>query len=225
MPDNNQDNSQKNPGKKNYSIRKPSLKKTSKTIMSRKQKISSLKKLKNFKIGQKSKKPNVEISSATKEVNLLSDLQNKYESLRKKHEYLLAEYANYQKQTNKQIDNLKKYDGQFFIENLLNSVMDNFDKAMECELTDSSFQDFKTGIQMIYDRFKKVLKNAGVMEVESFGKPFDPAVHSAIGSASSDKVPPEHVLNVLKKAYMLHDKLIRSALVIVAEDPKQANKE
>ncbi len=225
MPNNNQDTSQKNSVKKNQHTRKSSLKKAAKTIMSRGQKIAALKKLKNFKISRKSEKSTGADPSISQEANLLADLKNQHDSLRKKYEYLSAEYANYQKQTNKQIDHLKKYDGQFFIENLLNSVIDDFDTAMEWNLTDKSLQDFKIGIQMIYDRFKKVLKNAGVIELESSGKPFDPAVHSAIGSASSDKVPPEHVLSVLKKAYMFHDKLIRPALVIVAEDPKQKKNE
>lgn len=195
----------------------------------RKKKISYLKRLKKAKWNKpasidadnKEKDSNIESQAA----NAKENWQQQYNDLYKKYTYLLAEYANYQKQTNKQIEILKKYDGQFFIEKLLNSVMDDFDKAMELELSDHSFQDFKKGIQMIYEKFKKSLNEVGIQELESYGQVFDPKVHSAIGTIESDKVPPDHIVNVLKKAYLFHDKLLRPALVMVAESSKQAKNE
>ena len=142
-----------------------------------------------------------------------------YHQLKDKHQYVLAEYANYIKQNTKQINELKKYDGQIFIKKLLASVMDDFDKAMECDITEKNLQTFKEGIQMIYKHLKQTLNAAGVRELECQNKPFDPALHTAIGATPSDTVPPDHIINVLKKAYYLHDKLIRPAMVIVAEKP------
>ncbi len=170
--------------------------------------------------GQKSEKNN---GGQLKSQNLegQKDWKKEYKSLENKYQYLMAEYANYRKQTTQQIADLKKYDGQFFIEDFINHVMDDFDQAMKWELTQKTVQDFKTGMEMIYNRFKKILKDSGVREQESQGKAFDPACHSAVSSTPSDEVPPDHILRVLKKVYRFHDKLIRPGLVIVASQPKK----
>ena len=141
----------------------------------------------------------------------------KWQNLNKKYEYLLAEYANYRKQTAKELLDLKKYDGRVLIEKLLNNVVDDFDQAMTYDLTDKNMPAFKEGIKMIYNRLKSTLEAHGVVTEESRGKAFDPALHSAIGVAPGGAIPPEHIVTVLKKVYWLHDKLIRQAVVIVAE--------
>ena len=148
-------------------------------------------------------------------------LEQQLKSLQDKYQYLLAEYANYKKQTAKEIAVLKKYEGRFFIENLLNSVMDDFDQAMKWQpaALKKEEADFKTGMQMIYNRLQKVLQEAGVKALKGEGEPFDSAFYSAVGSAPSPRIPADHILNVLKKAYFLHDKLIRPGVVMTAAPP------
>ena len=157
------------------------------------------------------------------------EFETLYTELKKRHEFLMAEYANYKRQTIKQQVLSKKYDGQLLIKSLLNNVIDDFDRAMNTELTEQTTETFKQGISLIYKNLKYLLKEFHIKEVPCLGKPFDPAVHSAISSVATDDVAPEHIVNVLKEAYFIHDKLLRPAEVIVSRqntsEVKNNNKE
>lgn len=149
-------------------------------------------------------------------------LKEQYKALNKKYQFLMAEYANYKKNSLKDLENFRKYEAQHFIQHLLSEVIDHFDRAMEQEINTQNAQDFKKGISMIYTNLKKLLEKKGVKEIDCKGKAFDPAFHCALDSAPSEQVPPEHILHVIKKAYLFHDKLIRPAEVIVArKQPKE----
>ena len=149
-----------------------------------------------------------------------------YTEMKKRYEFLLAEYSNYKKQTIKQQASLQKYEGKHFITNLLNQVMDDFDRAMNTESTVQTSENFKQGITLIYEKLKRLLKEFNIQEIPCKGKPFDPAIHSAISSIATKEIEPEHIVNVLKKAYLFHDKLLRPAEVIVSrKDIENTNKE
>ncbi|MDE0518971.1 MAG: nucleotide exchange factor GrpE [Bdellovibrionales bacterium] len=139
-----------------------------------------------------------------------------YEALNTKYHFLMAEYANYKKNNIKKLESLRKYEGQHLIQKILTAVIDDFDRAIEQELTEQNLLDFKKGITMIYNKLKQLLKEVGVKEVDCTGSSFDPAIHCAVDSVTSQEVPPEHIVHVIKKAYFFHDKLIRPAEVIVS---------
>jgi len=161
-------------------------------------------------------KPELKVDS--EEMNLKQqNLQQQYEALNKKYQFLIAEYSNYKKQQLKQTENFRKYEGQQFIQTLITNVIDSFDLAIKQDLTDQNINEFKKGISMIYESLKKTMENIGVTAKGSKGDLFDPSLHCALGSAPSEKVPPGHVLQVIKKAYLFHDRLIRPAEVIVSE--------
>ena len=149
-----------------------------------------------------------------------------YTEMKKRYEFLLAEYSNYKKQSLKQQALLQKYEGKHFITNLLNQVMDDFDRAMNTESTEQTNESFKQGITLIYEKLNRLLKEFNIQEIPCKGKPFDPVVHSAISSVATKEIEPEHIVNVLKKAYLFHDKLLRPAEVIVSrKDTENSNKE
>ena len=143
--------------------------------------------------------------------------QAQYETLNSKYQFLLAEYANYKKNNLKQMENLRKYEGQHLIQQLLTKVIDNFELALKQEINQQNIIEFKKGISMIYENLKNLLKEIGVKEIICKGQPFDPAVHCALDSAPSEEIPPEHIVHVIKKAYFFHDKLLRPAEVIVSK--------
>ncbi len=142
--------------------------------------------------------------------------KEQYEVLNKKYHFLMADYANYKKNCLKEMNNLRKYGGEHLIKQILSSVMDNFDRALEKKPNTQNIDDFQKGIVMIYENLKNLLQENGIKEMECQGKPFDPVFHYALDSAPSEEIPPEHILQVIKKAYFFHDKLIRPAEVIVA---------
>lgn len=145
--------------------------------------------------------------------------KEEYEKLNKKYHFLMAEYANYKKHSMKQLTDLRKYEGQSLIQKLIDSVIDDFDRAVTQNLTENNIEEFRKGILMIYEKFQNLLKEIGVKELACEGQAFDPALHYALDSAPSKDIPPEHIIKVLKKAYSLHDKLLRPAEVIVSKQP------
>ncbi|MDE0119433.1 MAG: nucleotide exchange factor GrpE [Bdellovibrionales bacterium] len=143
--------------------------------------------------------------------------KEEYAALNTKYHFLMAEYANYKKNNIKKLESIRKYEGQHLIYKILTSVIDDFDRAVEQELTEKNLLDFKKGITMIYNKLKQLLKEVGVKEIDCTGALFDPAIHCAVDSVVSKEVPPEHIIHVIKKAYFFHDKLIRPAEVIVSQ--------
>ncbi len=142
--------------------------------------------------------------------------KEQYEALNNKYLFLMAEYANYKKNSIKQMESLRKYEGQYLIHKLLTVVMDDFDRAMERELTEQNISDFKKGILMIYNNLKNTLQKLGVKEAGDKGELFDPNIHNALDAVSNKEIPPDHIVHIVKKAYFFHDKLIRPAEVIVS---------
>ena len=179
------------------------------------------------KMKKKQGSPSVSESSSTQEQKLEQDQWKKqYEDLNRKHQFLLAEYANYKRQNFKQMENFRKYEGQHLILSLVDKMMDPFDLALQQDLTEKNKESFKKGIQMIYDNMKSFLKEAGVRESTQKGEPFNPAFHNALDSVPTGDMPPDHILHIIKKAYFFHDKLIRPAEVIVSRQntvPTQEN--
>ena len=143
--------------------------------------------------------------------------KEEHEKLNKKYQFLMAEYANYKKHSIKQLADLRKYEGQSLIQKLIDSVVDDFDRAVEQTLIETNIEEFRKGILMIYEKFQNLLKEIGVKELTCEGQAFDPSLHYALDSTPSEDVPPEHIIKVLKKAYLFHDKLIRPAEVIVSK--------
>lgn len=161
-----------------------------------------------------------EASSSERQNESSENWKEEYEKLNKKYHFLMAEYANYKKHNMKQLTDLRKYEGQLLIQKLIHSVVDDFDRAVTQNLTESNIEEFRKGILMIYEKFQNLLKEIGVKEVACEGKAFDPAIHHALDSTPSEEIPPEHIIKVLKKAYSFHDKLIRPAEVIVSQRPQ-----
>lgn len=137
------------------------------------------------------------------------------EKLKNDYLYLLAEFDNYRKNAIKERSELSKYGAERFLREFL-AVYDNFERALATEVTAENVESFRQGICMIAGEIKALLQRFGVEEVKTEGQVFDPMVHEALGSEPRSDVEPGHVVRVLKKAYKMHDKLIRPAQVTVA---------
>jgi molecular chaperone GrpE len=95
-------------------------------------------------------------------------------------------------------------------------VLDNFERALEHETAGS---DFKTGVEMIYKQLADLLSRAGLKAIDPAGEPFDPTYHEAIARHVTTEVEPHLVVDVLQKGYLLHDRLLRPAMVRVSVAP------
>ncbi len=148
------------------------------------------------------------------------NLSPEEELARMKNEYLYlrAEFDNFRKHSIKERSELLKYGAERFARDLL-EVVDNFDRALEGELHSDNIESFKKGIDLTAQDLKKLLEKFGVKEVPTQGEVFDPSLHEALSSEETDSYPPGHICRTFKKAYKIHDKLLRPAQVVVAKEP------
>ncbi|MBP3310126.1 MAG: nucleotide exchange factor GrpE [Ruminococcus sp.] len=141
-----------------------------------------------------------------------SDLEDALNEANDKYLRLFAEYDNYRKRTAKEKTETYTNASMKCIENLL-PVIDSFERSMESECTD---ENFKNGMQMIFNQLKDFLAKMNVTEIESLGAEFDPNIHNAISQQDGTDYASNHICAVYQKGYKLGDKLIRPAMVVVA---------
>lgn len=139
------------------------------------------------------------------------------EKLQKDYLYLRADFDNYRKSVIKDRADLMKYGSERVFTELLD-VLDNFERALETKLTADTLENYKAGIALTASELRKVLQKFGVQEIECDGAPFDPNIHEALSSEETAERPAGHITRVFKKAYKLHDRVIRPAQVVVAKE-------
>ena len=147
------------------------------------------------------------------EVSAAESAEEQLEAERERYLRLYAEFDNFRKRTAK--EKLEAYGEATArcIEQLL-PVVDNFERAMEAPCSDAQYQ---SGMEMIFGQIRNFLEKLGVTEIEALGKEFDPNVHNAIKQGeATEEFPEGTVCEVFQKGYMLKDKMIRPAMVAVA---------
>ncbi|MFM1879060.1 MAG: hypothetical protein RLZZ241_1926 [Bacteroidota bacterium] len=128
---------------------------------------------------------------------------------------LFAEFENYKKRTGRERIELFKTAGQEVIAALL-PVLDDFDRALK-ELSKDETDDRFTGVKLIHNKFREVLKGKGLEDIEvKAGDGFDAEVHEAITQIPApDKKLVGKIVDVVEKGYTLGDKIIRHPKVVV----------
>lgn len=148
------------------------------------------------------------------------DLAAKLEKAEKDYMYLRADFDNFKKSAIKERSQLIKYGNERLLVDLL-GVLDNFEHALSIDLSADNLDSFRDGIELIKVELFNSLARYGLEKVDSKGKAFDPNVHEALSSEPTSEIEPGHISQVFKDAYKLHDRIIRPAQVVVAEEPKE----
>lgn len=130
-----------------------------------------------------------------------------------------AEFENYKRRTENEISSLFKYANEGLILELL-PVLDDFDRVNNSWNEKHDAETFKKGIELVYDKFNKVLKKQGLKEIDSKGKQFDVNKHEAIMQTPNAELEPNTIVDVAEKGYDLKDKVLRHAKVIVSSKPE-----
>ena len=125
----------------------------------------------------------------------------------------MAEYDNFRKRSQREKDALRA-DIIVNVTSKFLPVMDNLERALNADCTD---ENYKSGVKMIYDSFMETLKGLGVEEIESDGADFSPNLHQAVQKIQSEEVESGKVAQTFAKGYKIGDKVIRFAVVAVAE--------
>ena len=126
---------------------------------------------------------------------------------------LTAEYDNYRKRTAKEKDSIYQDAKADTVKEFL-AVYDNLERAVSAEGGEDS--PHKKGMEMIFGQYKEILKKLGVTEIEALGTPFDPEKHNAVMHIDDENLSENTVAAVFQAGFMLGDKVIRHAIVQVA---------
>lgn len=147
----------------------------------------------------------------------LDELQKKYDDIEDKYLRAEAEMANMTQRFKKEQEMLLKYEGQDLARDIL-PVIDNLNRALEIEVDNDASQQLKKGIEMVARDMEKALKNNNVTKIDSLGKVFDPTLHQAVKTVPVEEgQEPETIVQVFQDGYMLKDRVLRPAMVVVAQ--------
>ena len=133
---------------------------------------------------------------------------------------LLAEMDNLKKRLAKEKEDLHRFALEDLMKDLL-PVLDSFDKGFAALKNDTTLAQsaFATGMQLVAEQLQKILTGHGLQTVSSCGETFDPRVHQAIRREETADVESETVAAEFAKGYLLHDRLLRPAMVSVQVPP------
>lgn len=129
---------------------------------------------------------------------------------------MTADFQNYKRRVEKEKSEIYKNANERFACDLL-EVVDNFERAIEQDESRKADEQFLKGMGMILTQLQDVLKKNNVEEIDALGVEFDPKCHHAVAMETSDKYKKDCVTSVMQKGYKLKDKVIRPAMVKVAE--------
>ena len=126
---------------------------------------------------------------------------------------LAAEYDNFRKRTSKEKEESFSNAKATVFEEFL-PVLDNFDRALSATATE--LEDYKKGVEMTYEQFKNVFQKFDVETFGEAGDKFDPNFHNAVMHVDDDTLDENVIADVLQKGYKIGDKVLRPAMVKVA---------
>ncbi|MDD9324108.1 nucleotide exchange factor GrpE [Pediococcus acidilactici] len=126
-----------------------------------------------------------------------------------------AEIVNMRRRNEKEQASLLKYDGQKLAKAIL-PALDNLERALTVEAEHS--EQLLKGVEMVQKDLLKALKENNIAEIEADGQKFDPNLHQAVQTVpADDDHPADTVVKVFQKGYILKDRVLRPAMVVVAQ--------
>jgi molecular chaperone GrpE len=151
---------------------------------------------------------------------LAAELESKEKEAQETYDRLLrisAEFENYKKRTAREAEEFRKYANQALIKEML-SVVDNLELAIRSSKGKESPDDgLVEGLDMTHKEILRVFEKFKVTPIDATGQPFDPNFHEAVMQEETDDNPENMVINEFQKGYMIHDRLLRPAMVVVAK--------
>lgn len=147
----------------------------------------------------------------------LEAVKNDLAELQNKHIRLQAEFDNFRKRTLKEKMELTKSGGETVLMNII-PVIDDLERALVAFADVEDENPLKQGVLLIYNKFQEFLKQNGIKEIEAKEQDFDTDLHEALTKipAPTDELKGK-VVDVVQKGYMLHEKVIRFAKVVIGE--------
>ena len=127
----------------------------------------------------------------------------------------VAESENIRRRASRDVENAHKYANEKLLEDLL-PVLDSLEKALELPDQSDDAKAVLEGIEISLRMFRETLERGGVLIVDPLGEPFDPSKHEALAMVPNEEVEPNLVIEVVQKGYLLNERVVRAARVIVS---------
>jgi molecular chaperone GrpE len=128
-----------------------------------------------------------------------------------------ADLDNFRKRAQREKEDLVKFSNETILRELL-PVIDNLERALQHAAVDGE-KGLLQGVELTLGQFSKVLEKFNVVAIEPLGELFDSARHEAMGQIESAEQPQNTIVQLLQKGYLLNDRLLRPALVLIAKAP------
>ncbi len=155
-------------------------------------------------------------------VRQLAELERENQELKEKNDHLLrhvADMENFRKRLEKERADLREFANESLIKELL-PVVDNLELALEHGRRQDSDSALLEGIENVLKGFQQVITKFGVTPIQALGEKFDPAFHNAVMQQEDDSVADQTIIQELQKGYLLKNRLLRPAMVVVARKPQ-----
>ena len=131
---------------------------------------------------------------------------------------LAAEFDNYNRLTQRDQRDQVKFGNEQLLRELL-PVVDNLDRAIKSGKENPKHDSLTQGVELTFKQLLGVLSKFGVKPIDTIGRPFDPTTQQAMAQVESDSVPEQSVVEEFQKGYLLHDRILRAAMVSVSKGP------
>jgi molecular chaperone GrpE len=148
----------------------------------------------------------------------LTQKTDEVQSLQDKYLRLAAEFDNYKKLAQRERSEAFKFANENILRDLL-SIVDNLERAVRAARDTNAGDALMRGVELTLKQFTELLNKYGVQPVPTVGTQFDPARHQAVARVDMSDIPANQVIEEFQKGYLLHDRILRAAMVSVATPP------
>lgn len=160
---------------------------------------------------------NVEASELEQLKNLLAQKEAEVEKEKKEYLFLMAEFDNFRKRTLRERTDLVKTAAEKALKGIL-PIVDDFERGLDAIKDSTDAQVVKEGMELIYNKFVKYLADNGVKAMDSTDSDFDTELHEAVAMVPAENDGEKgKVKDTVLKGYMINDKVLRHAKVVVAQ--------
>ena len=134
--------------------------------------------------------------------------------------YLQADFENYKKRMTKQMNDTVKWANEKLVTSLL-PLLDDLERVVNSRKKSKDIETLMSGIEMLLDGFKKILREKGVKEINAVGSKFDPRLHEAVERIETLDHEESTIVGELRKGYLFENHCIRPSMVKVAVRPDE----
>ena len=155
-----------------------------------------------------------EVDPSTEE-EVVNTTEGEIEALKDQLLRTVAESENIRRRASRDVENAHKYANEKLLEDLL-PVLDSLEKALELPDQSDEAKAVLEGIEISLRMFRETLERGGILIVDPLGEPFDPSKHEALAMVPNEEVEPNSVMEVVQKGYLLNERVVRAARVVVS---------